>query len=99
KATPAPVPARAADIVRVLDDGVAAAKRALASIDDAKAVGMWSLMYGGKVIASMPRVGIVRTLLISHSIHHRGQLSVDLRPLHLPVPSVYGPTADENPFV
>jgi uncharacterized damage-inducible protein DinB len=84
--------------VRTFDESVASAKKALAAIDDKTAMGMWTLSYGDKTIASMPRVGIVRTLLLSHSIHHRGQLSVYLRLLDVPVPSIYGPTADENPF-
>jgi len=97
-ATPPPPPASAAEIVKTFDEGVAAAKKALASIDDAKAMGTWTLSFKGKTIASMPRVGIVRTLLLNHSVHHRGQLSVYLRLLDVPLPPVYGPTADENPF-
>jgi len=46
----------------------------------------------------MPRIAFLRTILLNHSVHHRGQLSVYLRLLDVPVPSVYGPTADENPF-
>ena len=49
-------------------------------------------------IMEMPRIALVRTILLNHSIHHRGQLSVYLRLLDVPVPSIYGPSADENPF-
>ena len=96
KATPPPVPSSAAEIVAIFDQGVASAKRILAGIDDKAAMETWTLSYGDKPIASMPRVGIVRTLLLNHSIHHRGQLSVYLRLLDVPVPMVYGPTADER---
>ncbi len=98
QATPPPVPATAAEIVEAFDESVAIAKKAMAEIDDTTAMGMWTLSYGAKTIASMPRIGIARTLLLNHSIHHRGQLSVYLRLLEIPVPSIYGPSADENPF-
>lgn len=98
KATPPPPPTKTADILKTFDESVSSAKKALATMDDKAALGTWTLSYGDKTIASMPRLGIVRTLLLSHSIHHRGQLSVYLRLLDVPVPCVYGPTADENPF-
>jgi uncharacterized damage-inducible protein DinB len=98
QATPPPVPSTAAEIVKTFDESVAVAKRAMAEIDDAAAMGMWTLSFGDKTIAAMPRVGIARTLLLNHSVHHRGQLSVYLRLLDVPVPSIYGPSADENPF-
>jgi uncharacterized damage-inducible protein DinB len=46
----------------------------------------------------LPRIGLVRGMLMNHVIHHRGQLSVYLRLLDVPLPPIYGPTADENPF-
>jgi hypothetical protein len=49
-------------------------------------------------IMSMSRIAVVRTILLNHWYHHRGQLSVYLRDLDVPVPSIYGPSADENPF-
>jgi uncharacterized damage-inducible protein DinB len=61
-------------------------------------VGTWKLRSGEKVIMEMPRIALVRTILLNHSIHHRGQLSVYLRLLDIPVPAIYGPSADENPF-
>jgi len=54
----------------------------------------WALKNGGRVLFSMPRAAVLRSFLISHVIHHRGQLSVYLRLLDVPVPSIYGPTAD-----
>ena len=60
---------------------------------------MWRLMINGEEVMAMPRVAFVRAVMLNHSYHHRGQLLVYLRLLNLSVPSVYGPTADENPFV
>ncbi len=56
----------------------------------------WTLLGGGVVIFSMPRIATVRGMVINHVIHHRGQLSVYLRLNDLPVPSLYGPSADEQ---
>jgi uncharacterized damage-inducible protein DinB len=59
---------------------------------------MWRLLSGGREIMAMPRVALVRAIMLNHWYHHRGQLLVYLRLLNQSVPSVYGPTADENPF-
>jgi hypothetical protein len=59
---------------------------------------LWTLTKGGKVVLSAPRVGVIRSILMNHFYHHRGQLSVYLRMLDIPIPSIYGPSADENPF-
>jgi uncharacterized damage-inducible protein DinB len=74
-------------------------KGTLKKMDDAKLMAMWSLTKNGKVLMSVPRVGFIRSILMNHMYHHRGQLSVYLRILDVPVPSIYGPSADENPFV
>ena len=55
-------------------------------------------MSGGREVMAMPRVAFARAIMLNHWYHHRGQLLVYLRLLDVPVPSVYGPTADENPF-
>jgi uncharacterized damage-inducible protein DinB len=70
----------------------------MAQLDDAKAMATWTLRKGPAVIMEMPRIAFVRTILMNHGIHHRGQLSVYLRLLDVPVPAMYGPSADENPF-
>lgn len=85
-------------LLKTFDESAAAAKAAMAQLDDVKAMGPWTLRRGGTVIMEMPRFAFVRTILLNHSIHHRGQLSVYLRLLDVPLPSIYGPTADENPF-
>jgi uncharacterized damage-inducible protein DinB len=53
---------------------------------------------GSKELFSQPRVNVLRSVLLNHWYHHRGQLSVYLRLLNVPVPSIYGPSRDENPF-
>ena len=88
----------ASELVPALDESVAKAKRALGNFDDAKMTATWRLQKGGKDIMAMPRVAFVRAIMLNHWYHHRGQLLVYLRLLNQSVPSVYGPTADENPF-
>jgi uncharacterized damage-inducible protein DinB len=58
----------------------------------------WTLKVGGKTLFSMPKAAVWRSFVMSHLIHHRGQLSVYLRMQDVKLPSMYGPTADENPF-
>ena len=91
-------PASAEALMKTFEESAAAAKVAMAQLDDARAMGSWTLRHGAKVIMEMPRIAFVRTILLNHLIHHRGQLSVYLRLLDVPVPSIYGPSADENPF-
>lgn len=70
----------------------------LESLSDERAGHEWRLTSGERVLFAAPRAGVIRSLLFNHWYHHRGQLLVYLRLLDIPVPSVYGPTADENPF-
>jgi uncharacterized damage-inducible protein DinB len=93
-----PEAATAAELVPALTESVAKAKRALGGFDDARMGAMWRLQSGGRDIIAMPRSAFVRAIMLNHWYHHRGQLLVYLRMLNLSVPSVYGPTADENPF-
>jgi len=58
----------------------------------------WSLLDGGKVVLTLPKAAVLRSFLMNHSIHHRAQLGVYLRLNDVPVPSIYGPSADESPF-
>lgn len=84
-----------AEILAAFDDHV---RRARASLDktDAEYAGRWSLLRGGQEVFSLPRVAAFRSFVLSHIIHHRGQLSVYLRLNDIPVPAIYGPTADEG---
>ena len=93
-----PEAATSSELVPALTESVAQAKRALGSFDDAKMTAMWRLQSGGRDLMAMPRVAFVRAIMLNHWYHHRGQLLVYLRLLNQSVPSVYGPTADENPF-
>jgi uncharacterized damage-inducible protein DinB len=88
----------AAELLPALTDSIAKAKRALGGFDDAKMGATWRLQNDGKDVMAMPRVAVVRAIMLNHWYHHRGQLQVYLRLLNVAVPSVYGPTADENPF-
>ena len=87
-----------AAIVAAFDASVAQAKADLAATDDAAMMKDWSFRMGGNPIMTIPRIGVYRSILLNHLYHHRGQLSVYLRLLDVPVPSIYGPSADENPF-
>jgi uncharacterized damage-inducible protein DinB len=87
------------ELLPSLTESVARAKRALGGFDDARMNAVWRLQSGGREILAMPRVALVRAIMLNHWYHHRGQLLVYLRLLNQSVPSVYGPTADENPFV
>jgi uncharacterized damage-inducible protein DinB len=93
-----PEAATTTELVPALTESVARAKRALGGFDDAMMGATWRLQSGGKDILAMPRVAFVRAIMLNHWYHHRGQLLVYLRLLNQSVPSVYGPTADENPF-
>ena len=93
-----PEAASAAELVPALRESVARAKRALGGFDDTRMGETWRLQSGGQDILAMPRAAVVRSIMLNHWYHHRGQLLVYLRLLNQSVPSVYGPTADENPF-
>ncbi len=83
------------EILDLFDANVKKAREAIAAADDATMAKTWSLLRAGQTMFAMPRTNAVRTMLMSHSIHHRGQLSVYLRLTGAMVPSIYGPSADE----
>jgi uncharacterized damage-inducible protein DinB len=86
---------KTADLLKAFDKNVAEARAAIAGSRDADFQVPWSLKHGERVIFTMPRGPVVRTH-INHLVHHRGQLTVYMRLLDVPVPSIYGPTADEK---
>ena len=86
------------DVLSTLTASLSTAKEVVGGFDDAAMMETWSLTAGDKTLMSMPRIGLLRALMLNHWYHHRGQLSVYLRLLDVPVPSIYGPSADENPF-
>jgi len=93
-----PAAGSAAELLPALNDSLKAAKETLSGFDDRRAMATWKLTKQGKELFAAPRIGVVRSILLNHWYHHRGQLSVYLRLLDVPVPSIYGPSADENPF-
>jgi uncharacterized damage-inducible protein DinB len=86
------------EVLETYSKSIASARATLKSMDDARLASMWSLTRNGKPMMEMPRIAFLRSILMNHTYHHRGQLSVYLRILDVPVPSIYGPSADENPF-
>lgn len=95
---PTPVPGTTAELVDIFDANMADAKKNLATLDDVKLMAPWSFTNEGKVLLTVPRIGLIRSILCNHWYHHRGQLTVYARLLGVPLPSIYGPSADENPF-
>jgi len=93
-----PSPASRADIIATLQKGLAEARKNLSGFDDVSAMATWTVTSAGKQLMAVPKAVFLRNVLLNHSYHHRGQLSVYLRLLNVPVPSIYGPSADENPF-
>lgn len=87
-----------ADILVRLEESVAYATERLRMWSDDDLRQTWRLTRDGKTLLEIPRIAVIRSVMLNHTYHHRGQLSLYLRLLDVPVPSVYGPTADENVF-
>jgi uncharacterized damage-inducible protein DinB len=83
-----------AEMLQRLDANVAQARAHIAGATDADLMAMWSLKRAGATIFTLPRAAVLRSMVLSHMIHHRGQLTVYLRMCDVPLPPVYGPTAD-----
>ena len=88
----------AAELVPALDESIAKAKKILRGMDDAALGGMWRVVDGDREVMAIPIGAMFRSIMLNHWYHHRGQLSVYLRQVGAQVPSIYGPSADENPF-
>jgi uncharacterized damage-inducible protein DinB len=84
------------EILAIFDKHVAAARAAIAGAKDGHLKKPWSLLSGGKTAFTLPRIGVLRSFIMNHSIHHRAQLGVYLRLNNVPVPATYGPSADEG---
>ncbi|MBA2259011.1 MAG: DinB family protein [Acidobacteria bacterium] len=97
KETRLDAPESRAVLLEEFDKKVAAARASLAKATDAEMMAPWTLKHGGHEIFTLPRVAAVRSFVMNHLIHHRGQLSVYLRLKDVPLPPIYGPTADEQP--
>jgi uncharacterized damage-inducible protein DinB len=94
-----PEPNSKREVLETLGQSVASALEFLRGLDDAQATQTWTMTLAGTTLFSLPRIGVVRTVMLNHWYHHRGEMQVYLRLLDVPVPAVYGPTADEDPFV
>jgi len=93
-----PAAAHASELVPALEESVAKAKAILERMRDAELGETWRVFRGEREVAAMPVAALFRTIMLNHWYHHRGQLSVYLRQVGALVPSIYGPSADEDPF-
>lgn len=87
---------RVAEVLETFDANVAAARAAIAACDDDAMMAPWSLLSDGETVFTMPRIAVLRNWVMNHTIHHRAQLCVYLRLNDVPVPAIYGPSADET---
>ncbi len=93
-----PQPSSIAEILTTLDQGVPAAEKFLQELTEERAAETFRLMKGDRELFRQPRSAVVRTIMLNHWYHHRGQLSVYLRLLEVPLPVIYGRSADTDPF-
>jgi uncharacterized damage-inducible protein DinB len=93
---PQPEPTSQKEFLATFDKNVAEARAALAGADDATLLKPWSLLKTRQVLMTMPKIGCLRAFVLNHIIHHRAQLGVYLRLNDIPVPAIYGPSADEG---
>ncbi len=90
-----PAPSTESELLKLFDDNVSTALGLLENQTDESLLSHWRLRNGETVLLDLPRAAALRTVVMNHVIHHRGQLSVYLRLLDVPLPPIYGPTADE----
>ena len=94
---PPPEPASVEELVATFDRHAAEARAAIAGASDENFMKPWSLLSNSTVLMTLPKVAVIRSFVMNHLIHHRAQLGVYLRMNDVPVPSIYGPSADETP--
>jgi uncharacterized damage-inducible protein DinB len=87
-----------AETLKQFDENVKASRAAIAGASDETLMKPWSLVAGGKTVMTMPKVAVLRSFVMNHMIHHRGQLAAFYRIAGVPIPSIYGPSKDEQPF-
>lgn len=93
-----PQPGSVQEILAAHEQSAREAEQYLQGMTDQKAQGQWRLMKGKQELFARPRIQVLRSIMLNHWYHHRGQLSVYLRLLDVPVPVIYGRSADEDPF-
>lgn len=92
-----PPPAESLEgVLEIFDESVASFRAALEGADDAHLMQPWTLLSGGEELFTLPRMGVLRGMIMNHVIHHRAQLGLYLRLNDIPVPAIYGPSADEG---
>lgn len=84
------------EVVKIFDEKLASALDVLKNTEDATMMNMWTMRDGETIYFTMPKIAVLRSFVYSHLIHHRGQMSVYLRLLDVPVPGSYGPSADDT---
>lgn len=94
---PPPRPADTAELLATLDRNAAAARAAIAGASDAELLKPWTLLSNGRKLMTLPKAAVLRSFVMNHLVHHRAQLGVYLRLNDVPVPAIYGPSADESP--
>jgi len=92
-------PTSVAEIRTKFEESLAGAKAVMSRWGERDLATVWRFQKGGKDLMALPKAAMLRALVLNHHVHHRGQLTVYLRLLDVPLPSVYGPSADENPFM
>ena len=96
--TPPPAPKSVAELLAAFDRNVAGARAAIAGASDEHLAKSWSALNAGQTVICMPRIDCLRSWVMNHNIHHRAQLGVYLRLNDVPVPAIYGDSADEKVF-
>ncbi|MBI4459941.1 MAG: DinB family protein [Acidobacteria bacterium] len=84
------------EVLSMFDRNIGEARAAIAAASDEHLQKPWSLLAGGKTVFTMPRIAVLRSMVMNHNIHHRAQLGVYLRLHNIPLPAIYGPSADET---
>ncbi len=93
-----PSPKSVDELIPKLEWSIAKAREVLGGFDDAAMASSLTMVSGDREVFTIARSALARSVMLNHWYHHRGQLTVYLRELDVPVPSIYGPSADENPF-
>ena len=86
------------ELLATFDKNISLARAAIAAATDQELLKPWTLLHAGKTILTLPKIAVLRSFVMNHNIHHRAQLGVYLRLNDIPVPSIYGPSADEGGF-
>ena len=95
---PAPAASSQSELLESFDSSVTKARAAIAAASDAELFKPWTLLSNGKPLLTLPKIAVLRSFVMNHNIHHRAQLGVYLRLNDIAVPSIYGPSADEDAF-